>query len=141
MGIDCAKNNEFSLTLNSNNNDFIRECQKISINSDDKPLLDQDEHFYTQINSQYYDISEFNWISHNKEASFSLIHTNLASITKHHDDLQLTLSLLKTKFDVIGITEHKIKKEFNTPISDIDIPGYQPFVFDCSDTSHHRIFH
>ena len=49
--------------------------------------------------------------------------------------VELTLSLLKTKFDIIGITEHKIK-EFNTPISNIDIPGYQPFVFDCSDTSH-----
>ena len=57
-----------------------------------------------------------------------------ASIAKHHDDLQLTLSLLKTKFDVIGITEHKIMKD--TQISNIDIPGYQPFVFDCSDTSH-----
>ena len=83
------------------------------------PLLDQDEHFYTQINSQYYDISEFNRISHNKEASFSLIHTNLASITKHHDDLQLTLSLLKTKFDVIGVLlSIKLKKSL-TPQSRI----------------------
>ena len=107
----------------------------MSINSDDKPLIDQDKLFYTQINSQYYDITEFNRISRNKEASFNLIHNNLASITKHHD-LQLTLSLLQTKFDVIGITEHKISKEINTPISNIDIPGYQPFVFDCSDISH-----
>ena len=133
LGIDYTKVDEFSLTPNSYN-DFIRECQELSINSDDKPLLDQDDNFYTQINSQYYDISEFNQINHNKEASFNLIHTNLASIAKHHDDLQLTLSLLKTKFDVIGITEHKIKKD--TQISNIDIPGYQPFVFDCSDTSH-----
>ena len=133
LGIDYTKVDEFSLTPNSYN-DFIRECQELSINSDDKPLLDQEDNFYTQINSQYYDISEFNQINHNKEASFNLIHTNLASIAKHHDDLQLTLSLLKTKFDVIGITEHKIKKD--TQISNIDIPGYQPFVFDCSDTSH-----
>ena len=38
--------------------------------------------------------------------------------------------------DVIGITEHKIIKEINIPIANIDIPGYQPFVFDCSDTFH-----
>ena len=119
MGIDCTKVDELSLTPNSYN-DFIRECQELSINSDDKPLLDQEGNFYTQLNSQYYDISEFNQINHNKEASFNLIHTNLASIAKHHDDLQLTLSLLKTKFDVIGITEHKIKKD--TQISNIDIP-------------------
>ena len=32
LGIDCTRNNEFSLTPNSNSNDFIRGCQKISIN-------------------------------------------------------------------------------------------------------------
>ena len=69
-------------------------------------------------------------------SSFNLIHTNLASISKHHDDLEPTLSLLKTKFDIIGITEHKIKKENENSITNIDIPGYQSFVFDCSETSH-----
>ena len=77
------------------------------------------------MNSRCY---EFNRISH-KEFSFNLIHTNLASIAKH----QLTLSLLKTKFDIIGITENKIRKVNDSPVSNIDIPGYQP---DCSDTSH-----
>ena len=37
---------------------------------------------------------------------------------------------------MIGITEHKIKKENTTPISNIDIASYQPFVFDCSDATH-----
>ena len=63
LGIDCTKVDELSLTPNSYN-DFIRECQNLSINSDD---------FYTHFNSQYYDISEFNRINHNKEASFNLI--------------------------------------------------------------------
>ena len=44
--------------------------------------------------------------------------------------------MLKTKFDIIGITEHKIKKENENPITNIDIPGYQSFVFDCSETLH-----
>ena len=81
--------------------------------------------FIHNFNSQYYDISEFNQINHNKEASFNLIHTNLASIAKHHDDLQLTLSLLKTKFDVIGITEHKIKKDMQ--ISNIEYTRVSTF--------------
>ena len=42
-----------------------------------------------------------------------LFHTNLDSINKHFDDMQNILSCLKTKFDIIGITEHKIK-EHNT---------------------------
>ena len=93
LGADSTINNTLSLIPNSDN-DFISECQKISINSE-IPLLDQDDNFYTQINSQYYNISEINKIKHNKEASFNLIHTNLASIAKHHDNLQLTSSLLK----------------------------------------------
>ena len=136
LGIHCTNLEDFSIIPNATSNAFTRECQKLSIYSQNKPLIDEDENFYTQINSQYYDILEFNQIKHNMDSSFNLIHTNLASISKHHDDLELTLSLLKTKFDIIGITEHKIKKENENPITNIDIPGYQSFVFDCSETSH-----
>ena len=69
------------------------ECQNLSINSEYKPLIDQDNHFYTQINLHYYDILEFNQINHNMESSFNLIHTNLASIYKHHDNLQQCLKI------------------------------------------------
>ena len=125
LGINCTNSNDFAIIPNTSN-DFIRECQKLSINSEDRPLIDEDDNFYTQINSKYYDILEFNQIRHNRESSFNLIHTNLSSISKHHDDLEQTLSLLKTKFDIIGITEHKLKKGNDNPITNIDIPGYQP---------------
>ena len=115
LGIHCTNLEDFSIIPNATSNAFTRECQKLSINSQNKPLIDEDENFYTQINSQYYDILEFNQIKHNMDSSFNLIHTNLASISKHHDDLELTLSLLKTKFDIIGITEHKIKRKMKTP--------------------------
>ena len=108
LGINCTNSNDFAIIPNTSN-DFIRECQKLSINSEDRPLIDEDDNFYTQINSQYYDILGFNQFRHNRESSFNLIHTNLASISEHHDDLEQT-SLLKTKFDIIGITEHKLKK-------------------------------
>ena len=122
--------------ISSSSNDFINEYLNLSNYPSGKLLQEQEEEFFTQINSQYYDISEFNQINHNHEHSFKLLHTNLASISKHYDDLQLTLSLLKTKFDIIGITEHKIQQGNVACISHIDIPGFHPFVFDCSDTTH-----
>ena len=76
---------DFSIIPNATSNAFTRECQKFSINSQSKPLIDEDESFYTQINSQYYDILEFNQIKRNMDSSFNLIHTNSASISKHHD--------------------------------------------------------
>ena len=87
LGINCTNSNDFAIIPNTSN-DFIRECQKLSINSEDRPLIDEDDNFYRQINSQYYDILEFNQIRHNRESSSNLIHTNLASISKH----QMTLN-------------------------------------------------
>ena len=67
---------------------------------------------------------------------FSLLHANLASINKHVDDLVYTISQIKTEFDVIGITEHKIQNGNSTPISNVDITGYHPFIFDPTSTTH-----
>jgi len=38
-------------------------------------------------------------------------------------------------FDVIGITEHKIHEDTDA-ISNLDIPGYHPFLYDPITTSH-----
>ena len=110
LGIDCNSYPNLSF-ISRSFNDFITDCHNLVNNPSDKILNEQDDEFYTQINSRYYDISEFNQIKHNSEFSFNILNTNLASISKHCDELQLTLSLLKTKFDVVGITEHKIQKE------------------------------
>ena len=41
------------------------------------------------------------------ESSLGILHTNLASLYKYHDDLEQILSLMKIDFQIIGITEHK----------------------------------
>ena len=122
LGIDCNSYPNLSF-ISRSSNDFITDCQNLLNNPSDKILNEQEDEFYAQINSQYY-IFEFNQISHNQEFSFNLLHTNLASISKHCDELQLTLSLLKTKLDVIGITEHKIQKENIASTTNIEIPGF-----------------
>ena len=36
------------------------------------------------------------------------MHTDIASLNAHHDELEIILSLIKFDFQIIGITEHKI---------------------------------
>merc|ERR1712208_182516 len=51
------------------------------------------------------------------------------------DDLRTVLSRLKFNFDVIGISEHKIRKG-TAPSNNIDIAGYNEFLFDPTETTH-----
>ena len=87
------------------------------------------------INSPYYDEKKFNSLKHDIPSSFSLFHANIASLNKHIDDLRLILSRLKHKFDVIGISEHKIRKD-TVPSNNITIPGYNEFIFEPTETTH-----
>ena len=64
------------------------------------------------------------------------MHTNLASIGKHFDDLNLILSLLKFDFHIIGISEHKIHKNYYNSTTNIDLDDYHPLVFDHTESSH-----
>ena len=67
-------------------------------------------------------------------SSFGLMHTNIASLNNHIDDLRFFLSRLKFNFDIIGISEHKIVKD--TPISNnITIPGYEDFIFEPTESN------
>ena len=65
------------------------------------------------------------------QSSIGFLHTNLA-ISKHYDDLFITLSQLKYEFDVIAITEHKLTE--SGPTVNIELPGYHEFIFDSSLT-------
>ena len=42
---------------------------------------------------------------------------------------------MDVKFDLIGITEHKIKKDIE-PLKNIDLDGYSPFLYQPTDTTH-----
>ena len=89
---------------------FINACQNIIYNNDDD---ENEDNIFTHVNSKYYDLPDINNLS--IESSLGIIHTNLASLYKYHDDLEQILSLMKNEFQIIGITEHKIK-DFNSYI-------------------------
>ena len=70
--------------------------------------LDEDDDNATLINCKYTDLCSFKYKpSKNK---FSLLHTNIGSLSKHKEELEVILNMLDFKFDVIGITETKLSK-------------------------------
>ena len=81
-----------------------------------------DEDEFVPLNCKYLDINSFNQINNKKQ--FSLFHLNIASLAKHKQELEVILSLLNYKFDIIGITETKIIKNI-PPIFDTKIDGYK----------------
>ena len=76
----------------------------------------------TGINCKYYNSEEFvDEFSNSK--CFSAFHLNIASLTKHFDELQTLLSLLNINFSVIGITETKFLKDIQ-PSTNFTLNGY-----------------
>ena len=51
-----------------------------------------------------HDINYYNKLSINKDLSLASLDLNIASLSKHFEDLQNFLSLLKHTFDIIGIS-------------------------------------
>ena len=114
--------------ISFNVKDFVSQCSSI------QNLINLDEDAYAlspQINSKYSDIKQFNSLKLDLPYSFGLFHV---SLNKHIDDLQKILSQLKYNFDIIGISEHKILK-CTTPSNTIEIPGYDNFIFEPTDTN------
>ena len=85
-------------------------------------LNDFDENIINTINSKYYSVDESNKVQLSKQ-HFSVFHTNIRSLSKHHDTLHTQLSMINIPFDVIGISETKeqIDNEF---ISNVELRGY-----------------
>ena len=77
------------------------------------------------IKSSYFTPSEFVKNRFHKN-NFSIFHLNVASLGKHIDELKSLLLSLKHDFDIITLTETKIK---HTPsnLININIEGYQNF--------------
>ena len=87
------------------------------------------------VNSEYYDEKKLNSLKIDLPSSFGLFHANIASLNLHIDGLKLILSKRNFKFDIIGISEHKIRK-YALPSNNISIPGYDEFIFEPTGTTH-----
>ena len=92
----------------------INEFNNSGDNQDEMPPL----------NCKYVDVESFNYPK--DKNSLSLFHLNIASLSKHKDELETVLTMLDHKFDIIGITESKILKK-TPPGYDISLPGYKHY--------------
>ena len=76
------------------------------------------------INCSYYDFSTP--IPNSNKKNNSMFHLNLASLGLHKEELVTALSLMNFEFDVIAVTETKIKAGI-APIFDPALTGYSHF--------------
>ena len=83
--------------------------------------FDMDENLIHKVNSKYYDIVSFPQIRKTRD-SFSLFHANLRSLSAHLDELELLLTALKMKFDIIGISE--TKEQAHGFLNNVNVNGY-----------------
>jgi len=138
-------NNEFSISvkkgiINSNDTslDFnISNYQQqlidrlntaINNNAFDLDSGDEDEEhndLFSAIDCKFYSIDEFTAVGFNTSKTFSILHYNIHSIECHIEEFQLALQMIDFKFDIICISESKIRKNIDPKVN-IDILGFQP---------------
>ena len=91
---------------------------------DDETVLAKNfNNFFANVGCKYVDLNSFD-IFKDDNKTFSIIHLNIASLEKHKDELEKVLSMLNFKFDLIGISETKIKKGID-PNFNVEIKGYK----------------
>ena len=118
LGLNTDSNIEnFEITLDHTTKNQIKQISQLILENTDP------ENANTNF-CQYYSIEKFNKIKPMSKNNFSVFHLNIASLQYHLEDLKILLSSLKTKFDIISISETKLHK--NTPPNiDINIENYQ----------------
>ena len=131
MPFFTINNNELGLTLEGKDNSLLGDftdsapCFTIQSLLDKIPgelTIQAFDPFAESTNSQYYTASEF-LTAKIPTKFFSIFHLNIASLGCHIDDLKLLLNLLNHPFDVIGVSETKIRANIE-PLTNIDIEGY-----------------
>ena len=105
-----------------------KNCPSFNIQSliDSMKNCNDDNGFLSDtINSMYYNTDEFT-----KKAfpgtSFSLLHLNISSLQLHIDELITMLKITNKKFDIICLSETRIKENISS-LTNIEIPGYSYF--------------
>ena len=91
------------------------------------PLTNYDKINTTSVKSrhdqtEYWDPGEINKPENSKD-SLHFLHLNISSLPYHFSELQTLLSSTKVNFDIIGISESRIKQNKN-PTDNINLQNY-----------------
>ena len=101
---------------------FFRDINNLNVNIRDDN--DEDISEINCISCNYVDIDSFKYKT--SPSKFSLFHLNIASLAKHKEELEIILNMLDLKFDILGITESKLKCNME-PLDNINMNGYKFF--------------
>ena len=116
-------NDDNPLTILPHMNKNITELKTFfdQLNIISEETLSSDDNSFS-INCKYYDTDDF-CAQFNKSKCFSAFHLNIASLTKHFDELQNLLCTLDTTFSIIAITETKFSRNI-LPLVNYSLPHY-----------------
>ena len=131
-----SKNTNIFTSAKNKYGDFIKRCSELGYSLSDNVDEDDVDSLPNKVCSKYMDTTEFKNANFNSTTNFSLCHLNIASLDCHINDLKLTLTRLKHKFNIIGISEHKIKSSLRKSCNNIDIPGYYDFEYTPTNSTH-----
>ena len=90
-----------------------------------KHKSDENEFLSESVKSAYYDTNEFS-AKKIEKGSFAMMHLNISSLQLHFDELLTLISSSKKDFDIICISETRIKDNKDILVN-IEIPGYTFF--------------
>ena len=85
---------------------LVNQFNNMSLQTDDINSVDPEN----TVSSKYYDIDELQNLKINNSNSLSLFHINACSLSRNFDDFQHLLSCTNKIFDIIAITETRIKE-------------------------------
>ena len=116
-----------TLGLNSPNIEDLNFCisktEKKTINFLKKTISENNDPNIQNSLCKYYTIDEFCSNNYNGNQYFSIFHLNINSLQFHKNDLEILLDALKLKFDIIAISETRLRKGI-APVHDINLPSY-----------------
>ena len=115
--------NNLELFPSSENNKLFKKFNDFFTSQNLSSSDIEDDISSNSINCKYLSIDEFCNSNFDNCNSFSVFHMNVASLSKHFDELTTMLSLLNFKFDIIGLTETRLKKQYGVTFP-ITIEGY-----------------
>ena len=120
--------NELELTQTISELDFNRlELNDAHPNSNN----DIHENVNLKCNFKYYSTHEFHKLQNKlkafKHIPFSLIHTNICSVNKNLNNLEILQTTLGHNFDVIALSETWITKENEATTKNLHLTGYQKY--------------
>ena len=101
----------------NNLNSFLNKTISSPADDDDGDDAEERADLISPINCNYYDYEDFNKANFDSSKSFSVFHYNIHSIQLHIESLRTLLLMLESdsfEFDIIAISESKLKKKHST---------------------------